>query len=150
MHTPTPPALELDSFNIFELREHARARLPRGIFEYMDRGTEDEVALSNNREAFERLKLVPRVLRNVSVIDQTTELFGRSMSMPLALGATGAAGLIWHDGDLALARAAANAGIPFTISSASTMPIEQIAAAGGRQWFQLYPWRPACSARWNY
>jgi len=140
MHTPMPPAPEFDSFNIFQLREHARARLPRGIFEYMDRGTEDEVALSNNREAFERVKFVPRVLRNVSVIDSTTELFGRPMSMPLALGATGAAGLVWHDGDIALARAAANAGIPFTISSASTMPIEQIAAVGGRQWFQLYPW----------
>jgi isopentenyl diphosphate isomerase/L-lactate dehydrogenase-like FMN-dependent dehydrogenase len=135
-----PPPLHLDSFNVFDLREHARARLPRGIFEYMERGTEDEVALSNNREAFERMKFVPRVLRNVSVVDQSTELFGRPMSMPLAIGATGGAALIWHDGDLALARAAAKAGIPFTISSASTLPIETIAAIGGRQWFQLYPW----------
>lgn len=140
MRTPPQPAPELDSFNIFDLRERARARLPRGIFEYVDRGTEDELALRNNREAFERVKFVPRVLKNVSVVDQTIELFGRPMSMPLALGATGAAGLIWHDGDLALARAAANVGVPFTISSFSTMPIEQIAAVGGRQWFQLYPW----------
>lgn len=139
MPTP-PPSQELESFNIFDLRERARRRLPRGIFEYVDRGTEDEKALSNNREAFDRVKFVPRVLRNVSVIDQSTQLFGRSMSMPLAIGATGGAGLVWHDGDLALARAAADAGIPFTISSASTMPIEQIAAIGGRQWFQLYPW----------
>jgi isopentenyl diphosphate isomerase/L-lactate dehydrogenase-like FMN-dependent dehydrogenase len=138
---PTPPpAPQLHSFNIFDLREHARARLPRGIFEYMERGTEDEVALSNNREAFERVKFVPRVLKNVSVIDQTVDLFGRPMSMPLAIGATGGAALIWHEGDLALARAAAAAGIPFTISSASTLPIETIAAIGGRQWFQLYPW----------
>jgi isopentenyl diphosphate isomerase/L-lactate dehydrogenase-like FMN-dependent dehydrogenase len=86
------------------------------------------------------VKFVPRVLKNVSVIDQTVELFGRPMSMPLAIGATGGAALIWHDGDLALARAAAKAGVPFTISSASTLPIETIAAIGGRQWFQLYPW----------
>lgn len=130
----------LDSHNIADLRDRAYARLPRGVFEYVDRGTEDEVALSNNREAFERMKLVPRVLKNVSAIDQSIELFGKPLSMPMALGATGGAALIWHDGDLALARAAATAGIPFTISSASTMPIEQIAAVGGRQWFQLYPW----------
>jgi isopentenyl diphosphate isomerase/L-lactate dehydrogenase-like FMN-dependent dehydrogenase len=137
---PLQRPLELDSFNIFELREHARARLPKGVFEYVDRGTEDEVALRNNREAFERVKLLPRVLQDVSVIDQTTILFGRTMSMPLAIGATGAAALLWYDGDLALARAAAAADIPFMISSASTMSIEQIAAVGGRQWFQLYPW----------
>lgn len=140
MHQPPNRALELDSYNIFDLRERARARLPRGLFEYVDRGTEDEIALIGNRAAFERVKFVPRVLKNVSAIDQGTELFGRAMSMPLALGPTGAAALIWHDGDLALARAAAAAGIPFTISSASTMPIEEIAAMGGRQWFQLYPW----------
>ena len=128
------------SHNIADLREHARARLPRGVFEYLDRGTEDEIALRNNRDAFERVKFVPRVLKDVSAVDHSIELFGKPLSMPLAIGATGGAALIWHDGDLALARAAAAAGIPFTISSASTLPIERIAAVGGRRWFQLYPW----------
>lgn len=140
MQTPPKSPQDLNSFNVADLRQRARARLPRGIFEYVDRGTEDEIALVNNRVAFERMKLVPRVLRNVSAVDQTTNLFDRAINMPLAVGATGAAALVWHDGDLALARAAAAANIPFTISSASTLPIEQIAAVGGRQWFQLYPW----------
>src|SRR5690606_13098943 len=129
-----------DAFNIAELRERARARLPRGVFEYVDRGTEDELALANNRAAYDRVKLVPRVLRDVSRIDQTTQLFGTPLSMPPAIGATGGAALIWYHGDVALARAAKDAGIPFMITSASTTPIEQIAAVGGRQWFQLYPW----------
>jgi isopentenyl diphosphate isomerase/L-lactate dehydrogenase-like FMN-dependent dehydrogenase len=133
-------ALTLDAYNIDDLRRLAQARLPRGIFEYVDRGTEDELALRNNRAAFERLKLVPRVLNDVSRIDQGVTLFGRAMSMPIAVGATGGAALVWHDGDIALARAAAAANVPFTISSASTIPIEKIAATGGRQWFQLYPW----------
>jgi isopentenyl diphosphate isomerase/L-lactate dehydrogenase-like FMN-dependent dehydrogenase len=94
----------------------------------------------NNREAFENLKLMPRVLNDVSTVDTSTTLFGRRLSMPICLGATGGAALVWHDGDIALARAAAAADIPFTVSSASTLPIEQIVAAGGRQWFQLYPW----------
>lgn len=115
-------------------------RLPRGVFEYVDRGTEDELAQRNNREAFERTKLVPRVLRNVSIIDQGTTLFGRPVAMPIGIGATGGAALVWHNGDVALARASLNAGIPFTISSASTMDIELITAVGGRLWFQLYPW----------
>jgi isopentenyl diphosphate isomerase/L-lactate dehydrogenase-like FMN-dependent dehydrogenase len=130
----------LEAYNIEDLRQLARRRLPRGIFEYVDRGTEDELALRNNREAFERVKLVPRVLNDVSRIDQGISLFGRPMSMPIAVGATGGAALVWHDGDIALARAAAAANVPFTISSASTIPIEKIAGAGGRQWFQLYPW----------
>ena len=133
-------ASTLDAYNIDDLRRLARARLPRGIFEYVDRGTEDELALRNNREAFERVKLVPRVLKDVSRIDQGVTLFGRPMAMPIAVGATGGAALVWHDGDIALARAAAAANIPFMISSASTIPIEKIVAAGGRQWFQLYPW----------
>lgn len=130
----------LGAYNIEDLRRLARGRLPRGIFEYVDRGTEDELALRNNREAFERVKLVPRVLNDVSSVDLRTTLFDREMSMPIAVGATGGAGLVWHDGDIALARAAAAANIPFTISSASTINIERIVEAGGRQWFQLYPW----------
>jgi isopentenyl diphosphate isomerase/L-lactate dehydrogenase-like FMN-dependent dehydrogenase len=82
----------------------------------------------------------PRVLRGVERVDPSTEVFGRRVPFPFAVAPTGAAGLMWHKGDLALARAAAKAGVPFVISSASTMDLEQIAEAGGRQWFQLYLW----------
>ena len=131
---------DLACYNIADLRERARRRLPRGIWEYAERGTEDETGMARNRAAFERVTFRPRVLRGVQAVDTSTELFGRRVPFPFALAPTGAAGLLWHEGDLALARAAAAAGVPFTISSASTMDLEQIALAGGRLWFQLYYW----------
>jgi (S)-mandelate dehydrogenase len=133
-------ARDLACWNIADLRERARRRLPRGIWEYAERGTEDEAGMARNRAAFERVTFRPRVLRGVQAIDQGTTIFGRPAAMPLALAPTGAAGLLWFKGDLALACAAAEAGVPFTISSASTMDLEQIAIAGGRLWFQLYYW----------
>jgi isopentenyl diphosphate isomerase/L-lactate dehydrogenase-like FMN-dependent dehydrogenase len=131
---------DLACYNIADLGKRARRRLPRGIWEYAERGTEDEAGMARNRAAFERVTFRPRVLRGVHAIDTRTELFGKPVPFPLALAPTGAAGLLWHNGDLALARAAAAAGVPFTISSASTMDLEQIAVAGGRLWFQLYYW----------
>ena len=133
-------SVDLACYNIADLRERARRRLPRGIWEYAERGTEDETGMARNRAAFERVTFRPRVLRGVQAVDTSTELFGRRVPFPFALAPTGAAGLLWHEGDLALARAAAAAGVPFTISSASTMDLEQIALAGGRLWFQLYYW----------
>jgi isopentenyl diphosphate isomerase/L-lactate dehydrogenase-like FMN-dependent dehydrogenase len=96
--------------------------------------------MARNRAAFDAVTFRPRVLRGVETVDTSTEVFGKSLPFPLAIAPTGAAGLMWHEGDLALARAAAAAGVPFTISSASTMDLEDIAAAGGRLWFQLYLW----------
>ena len=131
---------DLRCYNIADLRERARRRLPRGIWEYAERGTEDETGMARNRAAFERVTFRPRVLRGVQSVDTRTTIFGKASELPLALAPTGAAGLLWYQGDLALARAAAAAGVPFTISSASTMDLEQIALAGGRLWFQLYYW----------
>jgi isopentenyl diphosphate isomerase/L-lactate dehydrogenase-like FMN-dependent dehydrogenase len=131
---------DLSCYNIADLRERARRRLPRGIWEYAERGTEDEAGMARNRAAFEQVTFRPRVLRGVHAVDTSTRVFGEPLPLPLALAPTGAAGLLWYQGDLALARAAARAGIPFTISSASTMDLEQIAVAGGRLWFQLYLW----------
>lgn len=127
-------------WNIADLRELARKRLPLGIWEYVERGVEDELGLARNRAGFDAVTFRPRVLRNVEAIDPATQLFGTSTAMPLAIAPTGAAGLLWHRGDLALARAAARVGVPFTICSASTMDMEQIAVAGGCLWFQLYMW----------
>jgi isopentenyl diphosphate isomerase/L-lactate dehydrogenase-like FMN-dependent dehydrogenase len=133
-------AADLRCYNIADLRARARRRLPRGIWEYAERGVEDEVGMARNRAAFEAVTFRPRVLRGVHAVDPATTIFGRPSPLPLAVGPTGAAGLLWYQGDLALARAAAAAGVPFTISSASTMDLEQIAVAGGRLWFQLYLW----------
>ena len=131
---------DLACYNIADLRARARRRLPRGIWEYAERGVEDETGMARNRAAFEQVTFRPRVLRGVQAVDPGTTLFGKPAAFPLAVAPTGAAGLMWYQGDLVLARAAAAAGVPFTISSASTMDLEQIAVAGGRLWFQLYLW----------
>jgi isopentenyl diphosphate isomerase/L-lactate dehydrogenase-like FMN-dependent dehydrogenase len=131
---------DLRCYNIADLRERARRRLPLGIWEYAERGVEDEGGMARNRAAFDAITFRPRVLRGVETIDTSTEIFGKRVPFPLAVAPTGAAGLMWHKGDFALARAAARAGVPFIISSASTMDLEQIVEAGGRQWFQLYLW----------
>ena len=131
----------LGAYNIADLREMARRRLPKGMFEFVDRGTEDEVALANNRAAFERIKFRPRTLVDVSGRNQEITLFGRKSPLPFAIGPTGTAGLLWHQGEIGLARAAAAAGIPFTVGINAMTSMEAIAEqAGGRLWFQLYMW----------
>jgi (S)-mandelate dehydrogenase len=129
------------AYNIADLRSLARRRLPRGIFEFIDRGTEDEVALRENRAAFDRIKLRPHVAVDVSNRSTRATILGQTHTMPLAVAPTGAAGLMWHEGELALARAAASFGVPFTLATGSLTGIEKIAAAGGRLWFQLYVWK---------
>ena len=133
-------AADLGCYNVDDLRERARHRLPRGIWEYLERGVEDEQGMARNRAALDALTFRPRVLRRVDKVDPSTILFGQQLPFPFAVAPTGAAGMMWHHGDLALARAAARAGVPFTISSASTIDLERIAVAGGRLWFQLYMW----------
>ena len=129
------------AYNIDDLREIARRRVPKGMFEFVDRGAEDEVALRNNRTAFERIRLKPRALVDVSRRSQAITLFGNPQQMPIAIAPTGSAGLMWYDGEIALARAAAAAGIPFTLATGSMTAMEKIAVqAGGRLWFQLYMW----------
>ena len=127
--------------NIADLRARARRRLPKGFFEFIERGAEDDRAVENNRTAFDSFMLRPKVLRNVSKRSLACDVLGRPSTMPLVMAPTGAAGLMWHNGEIALAKAAAAAGIPFTLSTASLTSIERIAAeAPGRLWFQLYMW----------
>jgi isopentenyl diphosphate isomerase/L-lactate dehydrogenase-like FMN-dependent dehydrogenase len=128
-------------YNIEDLRQEAKSRLPRWIFEFVDRGSEDEWAIAHNREAFRRLKLLNRALIDMSGRNLGASLLGKSVSLPLAIAPSGAAGLCWYDGELALAKAAAKAGVPYTAAVGSTTPFEKIAAeAGGRLWFQTYLW----------
>nr|WP_206668175.1 alpha-hydroxy acid oxidase [Pseudomonas caspiana] len=119
----------------------ARKRMPHGFFAYMDHGCGEDLALTNNRESLRKIRLRSRVLRDVSARTTATTLFGISQSMPVVIAPTGPAGMVWLDGEVALARAAADAGIPFTVSTAATTPLEVIRrSGGGRQWFQLYMW----------
>ena len=128
-------------YNIPDLRIEAKKILPKGLFEFIDRATEDEVGLRNNRAAFERIKFRPHVLNDVSGRSTATTLFGKPMAMPYAIAPTGAAGLTWFHGEFELAKAAARMGIPFTLATGANTPMEKISAeAGGRLWFQLYVW----------
>ena len=129
-----------DARTVPEFRRLARRRLPRGLFEFIDRGTEDELALANNRAAFDRIRLQPRVLVDVSAVSTAAHILGVDVAAPIAIAPTGAAGLVWFRGELALAKAASAMNVPFTLATRSMSSIETIAEhAGGRLWFQLYP-----------
>jgi (S)-mandelate dehydrogenase len=111
-------------------------------FEYLDGGAEDESTLRRNREVFERIAFLPRTLVDTSERTQTIDLFGEPSQLPLVIAPTGFNGMLRRDADLALAAAAKNAGIPFSLSTVSTSSIESVAErAGGRLWFQLYAMR---------
>ena len=131
----------LGAYDIADLRELARRRLPRGVFEFFDRGNGDEVALVENRAAFERYKFTPHQLVDTSRRSQEVTLFGKRHKMPIAVAPTGSAGLAWYEGEIELARAAAKAGIPFTLATGSMTALERVAEqAGGTLWFQVYMW----------
>jgi len=130
-----------DALNNHDMREMAKKRLPSWLFEFVDRGTEDEVALRNNRAAFERIKLKTQVLVNVSKRSQEITLFGKKHGMPLGIAPTGPAGMLYYKGELELARAAKAANIPFTLATGSQTSMEDVAKlVGGTLWFQLYMW----------
>ena len=128
-----------DAISIEDLRRAARARLPRSVFEFFDAGAEDEVTLRANREAFERVRLLPRVLIDVAKVDMAASLLGREAKLPIAVAPTGAVGFGWPGGDVAIAKSAAAYGIPYTLSTTATASIERVAReAPGRLWFQAY------------
>lgn len=134
-------AKDLRAYNIFDLRELALKRVPKGLFEFADRGTEDEVSLRNNRAVFDRIRFKPRTMVDVSKRSAGTSIFGVEHKMPMVIAPTGTAGLMWYEGELALARAAKEAGIPFTLATGSMTAMERVAdEAGGELWFQLYLW----------
>ncbi len=120
----------------------ARRRTPNFAFEYVEGGAEEEVTLRRNRTVFDDIALVPKTLVDVSNRRLGISLFGRDSALPFLIGPTGFNGFLTHEGDAALALAAAGAGIPFTLSTVSTLPLEEVARrAGGRLWMQLYLYR---------
>ena len=129
-----------------DLRLMARRRVPNFAFEYVEGGAEDELALRRNRDVFERITWVPRTLAGVGTPELTTEILGETCHLPLVIAPTGFNGMLWPQGDLALARAAADAGIPFTLSTVSNYPVGRLTAElPQRIWFQLYPFKDPAS-----
>ena len=127
------------AFSIEDLRRAAKSCLPKAIFDFFDGGAEDEITLRENRAALQKARLIPRVLRDVSNVDTRTAFLGELASLPFAIAPTGALGYGRPGADLAIAKAASAAGIPYSLSSSATISIETIAnEAPGRHWFQAY------------
>ena len=134
--------------NVYEYRTLARKRLPRAFFEFMDRGSEDELVLRDNRSAFDALKLTSKVLVDVSQSDTSVELFGAKIAAPLIIAPTGLADMMSYQGEIALAKAASAARVPFVLTTSSTIPLEVIASyATSGFWLQHYVWDNRAASR---
>jgi len=128
--------------SVSDLRRIAKRRLPSGVFDYIDGGAEDERTLAANEQAFARTTFRPRVLRAVEHVETASSLLGASVALPLVLAPTGFTRIADPQGELAVARAANRAGVPYTLSTLSTRSIEEVrAVSDGRLWFQVYAWR---------
>lgn len=131
------------ALTVTDLADIGRRRTPRSVFEYVDGAAEAGLSLERARHAFARVELDARVLRDVTSVDTSTTILGRRADLPLILAPTGFTRMMHHEGEPAVARAAATAGIPYTLSTmGTTSPADLMAAAPtGRNWFQLYLWR---------
>ena len=142
------PARLRRAATIGDLRELARRELARMVFDYIDGAAGEEHTAARNREALQRVHLLPEVLLDVSSRSLACTLFGERQAMPVVVGPTGLNGAAWPRGDLCLARAAAAAGVPFVMSTAATSGLSEVAAAAGPlRWFQLYMLRDRGLAR---
>src|SRR4029077_13997313 len=125
--------------NIDDLRKLAKRRLPKIAYDFIEGGTDDEVGLVTNEQAFRKARIVPRYLVDVTSRDQSTTLFGRTYSSPIGIAPTGLAGLFRRGADLMLAEAARDANVPFIMSGSSTASIEALGKlAPDHGWYQLY------------
>lgn len=128
--------------SVEDLRRIARRRLPRGVFDYIDGAAEDERTLAANSRAFAQAEFRPRVLQGIVGADPAGSVLGRPVPYPLVLAPTGFSRIADPDGELAVARAAARAGLPYTLSTLGTRSIEEVrSVSDGRLWFQVYAWR---------
>ena len=131
------------ALTIYDLREIAKKRTPRGPFDYTDGAADQEISLRRARTAFEQIEFQPHVLRDVSKADLSADLFGRKMKLPLGIAPTGFTRMMNTDGEIAAVQVAQKFGAPFCLSTMGTTSIEKISqtAPEGSNWFQLYLWR---------
>jgi 4-hydroxymandelate oxidase len=121
-----------------DLEAAARTILPAAVDDFINGGAGAELTMARNRAAFDALHLVPRVFADVSQVRLGAKLFGVSARLPMAVAPMAYQRLLHPDGELAAGRAAAEAGVPFTVSLLSSSSVEQVAELGGTTWFQLY------------
>lgn len=129
--------------SIADLRRIAQRRTPAAAFDYTDGSADREISLTRARQAFEDVEFHPSILNDVSQLDTTTTVLGKESALPFGIAPTGFTRLMQTEGEIAGSTAAADAGIPFTLSTLGTTSIEDVKAAAphGRNWFQLYVMR---------
>ena len=131
------------AYTIWDLRDIAKKRTPKGPFDYTDGSAESEASLERARQAYRDLEFIPSILKDVSTADLTRTALGETFAMPLGIAPTGFTRMMQTEGEIAGARAAEKFGIPFTLSTLGTTTIEDVVASApnGRNWFQLYMWK---------
>src|ERR1700716_1547699 len=137
-----PSITNIESTNTEDLRQIARRRIPRALFDYVDRGSYDELTLRSNRSDLDAIRLRQRVLVDVSKVTLATSMLGEPVSMPVAIAPPGMTGLIHGNGEMHGARAAETAGTKFCLSTMSICTIEDVREVFEKPfWFQLYVFR---------
>ncbi len=132
------------ALTIEDLRAIAKRRTPKAPYDYTEGAAESELSLARARQAFEDIEFHPAILRDVSTVDTGWDVLGKRVKLPFGIAPTGFTRMMQTEGERAGAAAAANAGIPFALSTMGTTSIEDVAEAGGeygRNWFQLYMWK---------
>ena len=131
------------TYSIEDLRERARRRLPKSVFDFIDGGADGEVTLTRNRLDFDCIEFLPRVLVDVSRRDLSASVLGVQTALPVVIAPTGLAALAWPRADIAIARAAQASTVPFTVSTSSSVALESIrrSAPNARLWFQAYVYK---------
>ncbi|HKL05068.1 MAG TPA: alpha-hydroxy acid oxidase [Roseovarius sp.] len=125
---------------LHDLRAHARRRIPHFVWEYLDSGTGSEATTARNRNKLDEILLMPSVLHGEITPDLSATLFGHSLPLPVGIAPLGMSGLIWPGAEQLLAGAAAQLGIPYTLSTVATQtPADLAGVVGDHAWFQMYP-----------
>lgn len=132
-----------------DLRSLAKRRTPRSVFDYVDGAAEAELSLRRARTAFAEVEFRPHVLRDVAEADTSVNILGHASALPLVLAPTGFTRMMHHEGEVAVARAAARAGIPYTLSTMGTTSIDRLNrdVPQGHHWFQLYLWQDRAASQ---
>lgn len=131
------------ALTVKDLARIAKSRTPRSVFDYVHGAAEDEISLGRARSSFNRVEFMPQVLRDVSEVNTETTILGKTAQFPLILAPTGFTRMMQHEGEIAVARSAARAGVPYSLSTMGTTAPEDLVAnvPHGNNWFQLYLWK---------
>ncbi|MGO2053299.1 alpha-hydroxy acid oxidase [Glutamicibacter sp. AOP38-B1-38] len=129
--------------DLWDLRRIAKRRTPTAAFDYVDGAAGNEITATRARKVFDSVELLPRILHGTAAADLSTRIAGAPSALPFGIAPTGFTRFMQSEGEIGGSRAAARAGIPFSLSTMGTRSIEEVAQAApeGRKWFQLYLWK---------